>query len=196
MVLGLTGGYCAGKDAAARVFSRMGFTVIDVDAVGHDVLRQKAGEVAEAFCRGLLLPDGGINRGALGSIVFADPAALARLEAIMHPAMFLVVRDRVRAAPGDVLINAAVLVKIGLTGLCDAVICMTAPLPLRVLRGMRRDRATPLQVLRRIRSQKGLCPKSHGFAVDTHSVNNRGSLRRLEKDLAVLWRRLRERKGL
>jgi dephospho-CoA kinase len=196
MVVGLTGGYCAGKDAVARSFSARGYTVIDVDAVGHAVLQEKADEVVSAFGPGIRRDDGSIDRRALGRIVFSDPRALARHEAIMHPAMAERVRAMVRSTPGNLLINAAVLYKLGLDRVCDAVVCVTAPLPLRVIRAVRRDRVSAWQALRRILSQRGLCPKSHGRAVDTHSVRNAGSLRRLERDLGALLGRLKEMKGL
>ncbi len=158
MVVGLTGGYCAGKDSVARWFSARGYAVIDVDAVGHDVLREKAGEVIAAFGPGIRGADGSVDRRALGRIVFSDPRALARHEAIMHPAMAEKVRAWIRSTPGDKLINAAVLFKLGLDAVCAHVICVTAPLPLRVVRAMRRDRVSAVQALRRIRSQRGRGP--------------------------------------
>jgi dephospho-CoA kinase len=190
MVVGLTGGYCAGKDAVARFFASRGWTVIDVDAVGHEVLREKAADVAAAFGPGVRLADGSIDRRALGRIVFSDPQALRRHEAIMHPAMAERVRARLRAEGGDVLINAAVLLKLGLDRVCTAVVCVRAPLLVRVLRAVRRDRLGPGQALRRILSQKGLCPKSHGSPVDIYNVRNAGSLHRLERNLDGLLGRL------
>ena len=106
MVLGLTGQYCAGKDAVARILERNGFRVIDVDRVGHEVLEERREEVAAAFGPGVRRADGSIDRRALGRIVFADPAALARHEAIVHPAMVERVRALAaaeRAAGRDVL---------------------------------------------------------------------------------------------
>ncbi len=196
MVVGLTGGYCAGKDAVARWFSARGYAVIDVDAVGHEVLREKAGEVIAAFGPGIRAADGSVDRRALGRIVFSDRRALARHEAIVHPAMAEKVRAWLRSTPGDKLINAAVLYRLGLDADCGHVICVTAPLLLRVARAMRRDRVSAAQAFHRIRSQRGLCPKSHGGEVDIHSVRNAGSLRRLEEDLDALLGRLEKRKGL
>jgi dephospho-CoA kinase len=195
MVLGLTGGYCAGKDAAARILAARGFSVIDVDAVGHEVLGLKAAEVAAAFGPSVRREDGTIDRRALGRIVFSDPAALRRHEAIVHPAMVEIVKARAAARQGDTLINAAILFRLGLEGLCDAVLCVTAPLPVRLLRAMRRDSASPGRALARIRSQKGLCPKSHGSAVDILIVRNSGSLLRLERGLAAALERIKKGKA-
>lgn len=201
MVLGLTGRYCAGKDAVARILERRGFRVLDVDRIGHEVLEQRREEAAAAFGPAVRRADGSIDRRQLGRIVFADPAALARLEAIVHPAMVERVRALAaaeRAAGRDVAVNAAILRRMGLDGLCDAVCEVRACLPRRFLRAVRRDRLGPLQVLRRMRSQRqtgrGLKRKPPG--VDTYIVrNDRATTRRLELSVDRLLERLRHRQA-
>jgi len=201
MVLGLTGGYCAGKDAVARILERTGFQVLDVDRIGHEVLEERRAEVAAAFGPGVLRTDGSIDRRALGRIVFADPAALARLEAIVHPAMVERVRARAaagRAAGRDVAVNAAILRRMGLDRLCDAVLEVRSCLPRRFVRGLRRDRLGPVQVLRRMRSQRPgsrrLNRKTPG--VDTYTVrNDRATTRRLELSVDRIVDRLRHRQA-
>jgi dephospho-CoA kinase len=201
MVLGLTGLYCAGKDAAARILERKGFRVIDVDRVGHEVLEERREEVAAAFGPGVRRADGSIDRRALGRIVFADPAALARHEAIVHPAMVERVRGIAaaeRAAGRDVAINAALLRPMGLDRLCDAILEVRACFPRRFLRGLRRDRLGPVQVLRRMRSQRTglrrLNRKTPG--VDTYTVrNDRATTRRLEHSVDRIVDRLRHRQA-
>ena len=210
MVVGLTGGYCAGKDVVARVLAARGYTVIDVDALGHDALRVMAAEVFKAFGASVRSPDGSVDRKALGKIVFADPVSLARLELIVHPVMVNDVRRRTAAMGGDVLINAAILHHMGLDLLCDAVVCVRAPLVARVFRAMRRDRLTFCAALSRIRasgradarhgfSASGRADARHGFSppqfndspVDTYTVRNKGSMRSLEHRVARLDQRLR-----
>jgi dephospho-CoA kinase len=201
MVLGLTGGYCAGKDAAARILERRGFTVIDVDRIGHAVLEQRRDEVAAAFGAGVRRPDGSIDRRALGRIVFADPRALARHEAIVHPAMVERVSALVaaeRAAGRDVAVNAALLAAMGLERLCDAVLEVHACFPRRFLRGLRRDRLGPAQVLRRMRSQSRAARrlKRKPPGVDTYTVrNDRAAPRRLELSVDRIVDRLRHRQA-
>jgi dephospho-CoA kinase len=201
MVLGLTGSYCAGKDAVARILERKGFRVLDVDRIGHEVLEERRDEVAAAFSAGVRRADGSIDRRALGRLVFADPPALARLEAIVHPAM----ADRVRAlaagAAGegrDVAVNAAILRHMGLDRLCDAVLEVRASFLRRFLRGLRRDRLGSVQVLRRMLSQRAgpgrLNSKTSG--VDTYTVrNDRATTRRLEQSVDRLVERLRRRQA-
>lgn len=130
--IGLSGPIGCGKSTIAAWLGELGAAVVDADVVARDVV--EPGEpaleaVLAAFGPGLLLPDGSLDRAALGRIVFADPEALARLEAIVHPA----VRPRVIAAieTADdagvpaIVIEAIKLVEGGLAELCDEVWLVT-----------------------------------------------------------------------
>jgi dephospho-CoA kinase len=203
VVIGLTGGYCAGKDAVARILERRGFTVLDVDRIGHEVLEERRDAVAAAFGGSVRRADGSIDRRAVGRIVFADPAALARLEGIVHPAMVERVRSLAAAetaAGRDVVVNAALLRHMGLDRYCDAVVEVRARAFRRFLRGLRRDGLGPVQVLRRMRSQRpgpGR-PPVNGMppGVDTYIVqNDRATTRRLELSVDRLLGRLRDRQA-
>jgi len=191
MIIGLTGTYCAGKDSAARVFARLGFFLIDVDAVGHDVLYARAAQAVQAFGPSVGAAGGGVDRRALGRLVFADPAALARLEAIVHPPMVSRVKELIDEKGGDIVINAAILHHMGLHTLCDAVVCVSAPLLVRLVRAVRRDSLSVRDAFARVRSQRGVCPQSNDPPVDTYTVRNGGSARSLEHRIARLALRLR-----
>jgi dephospho-CoA kinase len=203
MVIGLTGGYCAGKDAAARIFARRGFAVLDVDRIGHEVLEQRRDAVVAAFGESVRRADGSIDRRAVGRIVFADPAALALLEGIVHPAMVAQVRSLAAAetaAGRDVVVNAALLRHMGLDKGCDAVVEVRARALRRFIRGLRRDGLGPVQVLRRMRSQRPgrAGPPVNGMppGVDTYIVrNDRATTRRLELSVDRLLGRLRHRQA-
>src|SRR4029077_4970919 len=87
-IVGLTGGIGSGKSTVAAILAELGARVIDADRIGHDVYRPGTtgfARVCEAFGRGVGAADGTIDRRALGAIVFADPAARAKLNAIVHP---------------------------------------------------------------------------------------------------------------
>ena len=88
LVLGLTGSVGMGKSSVARMFEALGVPVFDADAVVHRVQGPGGGLVAsiERAFPGVAGPDG-VDRKRLGAAVFRDPAALARLEAIVHPAV-------------------------------------------------------------------------------------------------------------
>ena len=192
MVVGLSGKYCAGKDIVARIFKAHGFHVIDVDSLGHEALAARAREVISAFGPGVEGPSGTVDRKALGRIVFADPAQRARLEGIVHPYMVARVREEIARRGGDIVVNAAILQRMGLQVLCGAVVCVTSPFPLRLIRAMRRDKLPLGEAWRRLGSQKDICPpQKKGLNVDTYSVRNSGSPRSLELRAALLAGKLR-----
>ena len=88
LVLGLTGSVGMGKSRVARMFEALGVPVFDADAVVHRLQGPGGGLVAsiERAFPGVAGPDG-VDRKRLGAAVFGDPAALARLEALVHPAV-------------------------------------------------------------------------------------------------------------
>jgi dephospho-CoA kinase len=87
-VVGLTGGIGSGKSAAAERFAAHGAAIVDTDAIAHE-LTAPGGAAIEpiraAFGAALLTPAGALDRQAMRRLVFADPAARKRLEAILHP---------------------------------------------------------------------------------------------------------------
>jgi dephospho-CoA kinase len=127
-VIGITGPIGCGKSTVAGWLGELGAVVIDADRVARDVtgLGQPAvAAIAEAFGAGLVGPDGSLDRSALGRIVFADPDALARLEAIVHPAVrpriLANIDDAMRDGAAAVVVEAIKLVEGGLAEVCDEV---------------------------------------------------------------------------
>ena len=160
--IGITGPIGCGKSTVAGWLRELGAVTVDADEVARAVVepgQPTLEAVIAAFGEGLRAADGGLDRAALGRIVFADPAALRRLEAIVHPA----VRPRVERAIADaeaagataVVVEAIKLVEGGLAALCDEVWLVTcAPAVQRarlVGRGMDRADAEA-----RIRAQGNL----------------------------------------
>jgi dephospho-CoA kinase len=96
-VIGLTGGIGSGKSTVARFLRELGAEVIDTDIVGHEAFTPESEtwrQVVAAFGKGILKPGGEIDRPKLGEVVFADKAALARLDGIVHPFIYRTVKDR------------------------------------------------------------------------------------------------------
>jgi dephospho-CoA kinase len=185
----VAGTYCAGKNAVVAILLEQGFREIDVDRVGHEVLREPEvrRRVAECFGAGVLAPDGEVDRRVLGRRVFGRRAALSRLEAIVHPPMVERVRLRLDRESGRVVINAALLFRMHLDRLCDLALCVRAPLRARLSRAKARDGLSAWQTLRRLASQRGICPKLNAPGVDIYYVNNDGGLDALrERTLAIL----------
>lgn len=105
--VGLTGGIGSGKSTAARRFAALGAVLVDSDVLAREAVAPGTDGLAAVvteFGRGVLGADGGLDRPALAAVVFGDPAARERLNAIVHPR----VRDRteelVAAAPPDAIV--------------------------------------------------------------------------------------------
>jgi dephospho-CoA kinase len=153
LIVGLTGGIGSGKSTVAGLLAGHGAEVIDVDALGRLVIapggRAEAAVLAE-FGPGVADADGHVDRAALAGAVFGDPAALARLTAISHPAINAELVERIDALPAGsiVVLDMAILVESTLGRIDPAhsysrVVVVEAPEALRVdravARGMRAD---------------------------------------------------------
>ena len=130
--IGLTGPIGCGKSTVAGWLGELGAVVIDADRVARQVTAPGGlalPQIAATFGEDLIDEDGLLDRAALGRIVFADPAALAALEAIVHPAVRPVILDEMvaaeRAGATAVVVEAIKLVEGGLASLCDEVWLIT-----------------------------------------------------------------------
>jgi len=137
--IGLTGGIGAGKSTVATRLIELGATIIDADLLAREVVEPGTAGLAgvvEAFGPGVLLDDGRLDRAALGRIVFADAAQLARLNAILHPLIAERTRALVAAADDDAVLvhDVPLLVENGLAAGFDLVMVVHAPEPERVRR--------------------------------------------------------------
>ncbi len=141
-ILGLIGLPAAGKSLVARQLAELGAQVIDVDRLGHAVLRQPAerAQILAAFGPDVADAAGEIDRKKLGRIVFADPAELARLEAIVHPALRRLAEAEARRAAltAPAVLDAAVLFRLELDRICDRVLRVEAPAEIRLGRAAER----------------------------------------------------------
>jgi len=144
-LIGLTGNIGTGKSTVARMLAELGAETIDADRVAHQVMQAGGlahAAIVETFGPDVLAPDGEIDRARLGSRVFADPGALARLEAIVHPATLEAITGRIAAASSAVVVVEAIkLIEAGMAQGCDSVWVTTC---------------RPEQQIRRIVSARGL----------------------------------------
>ncbi len=124
--VGLTGGIASGKSTVAGMFAALGVPVIDTDVIARDVVAPGTpglAAVVAAFGPETLVPDGGLDRRRLRSLVFASPARRGQLEAILHP----LIRSRMEAlcatsgGPYQVLV-IPLLFESGLAGRVDRVL--------------------------------------------------------------------------
>lgn len=196
-VIGLAGPSCAGKNAAGDILARRGFAVIDADKIAHEVLEELKNRILEEFREAaatksvsLLRQDGSLDRKALGSLLFADPALLARHESIVYPRITEILGRMIdENREHGVVINAALLHKTPILDRFDFLIFVDAWLPIRFVRALRRDKIPPKRVFHRFQSQKNLFAQYLLKNVDIQRVDNSTTVRALERKLAKLLSR-------
>ena len=191
----LTGGIAAGKTAVSDRLAEHGAVVIDSDLLAREVVAPGTpglAAVVDAFGPGVLDAGGAaLDRAALGRLVFADPAARRRLEAIVHP----LVRQRGReleaaAAPGSVVVHVIpLLVETGQADRFDAVVVVDVPVELQLSRLVDGRGLTPAEARGRLAAQ---ATREQRLAVADHLVDGSGSLADLTGAVAALWDRLRQ----
>lgn len=191
-IVGLTGSIGMGKSTAAAALRRLGIPVHDADAEVHRLLRRDRELIAaiEAAFPGVAGTDG-IDRSALGAKVFNDPAALRRLEALIHPRVRrseIAFLRRMRAARRAIaVLDIPLLFETGGDARCDAAMVVAAPRFLqeqRVLarRGMTRERLTAIR-RRQLSDEEKL---RRADVVIPTGLDRRTALRILKQALAVL----------
>lgn len=195
LVVGLTGGIASGKTEVDKELERLGAFVMDADAVARDVV--EPGEpayhaIVKAFGEDILDDSGAVDRPALAEIIFKDEAKRHVLNGITHPAIFQEMRRRAEAyaenlGPGEVpavILDAALIVDTGVTGLFDLLVVVTAEEPSRIdrlieTRGMSADEA-----LCRISSQ---VPDSKRLDMADLVIRNDGSIDELRERVGEAW---------
>ncbi len=175
--VGLTGGYATGKSFVAAELDRFGCKIIYADQLGHRVL-QPDGEaylpVIETFGREILAPDTTVDRKRLGTIVFASPELLEKLNNIVHPAVFRleekILAELARDNPACIaVIEAAILIETGRYRTFDRIILTTCSEEIQIARAMTRDKLQREQVLARLRNQMSAHEKKSyaHYVIDT-----------------------------
>ncbi len=158
-LLGLSGGIAAGKSFVAARLAALGWSVIDADELAREAVApgsEGLREVVEAFGPVCLQGDGTLNRPWVAAHVFADAAARARLNAILHPRIEALRDDRLRALSSSTqgaVLDAALWVERGKTHHFDAFWTVDAPEELRLARVMARDGLDRAAALARLRAQ-------------------------------------------
>ncbi|MCD6121218.1 MAG: dephospho-CoA kinase [Spirochaetales bacterium] len=189
MVIGIAGKYCSGKNFVAGIvknyrYNGFGFTVVDVDIIGHTVLERKSKEVISAFGDSITDSTGRIDRKKLGRIVFRSRVKKSELESILHPPMVDEVKEGIKGRRENTIINAAIMFDMGLHKLCDFVICVYAPFWVRFIRALKRDNLSIGDTLKRLSAQRRICPKYGGSKVDIYSVRNTGKTEDVQRDIS------------
>jgi dephospho-CoA kinase len=202
LLVGLTGGIATGKSTVSAMFAHLGARVIDADRLAREVVMpgQRAHqEIVREFGRGILQPDGTIDRKRLGEIVFADPARRKRLEAITHPAIRarqqrLLSGLEEEGFEGIVVWDAALLIESGGHSNMDRVVVVVTDPETELRRLVARDGLAEDEARRRVKSQMPLALKAR-YA--NYVIDNSGSRAETERRAREVWTALlQDLKGL
>jgi dephospho-CoA kinase len=190
-ILGVTGNIASGKSTVSRMLAELGATVIDSDLVYRELV--SAGQplltqLAERFGRQVIAPDGSLDRAALGTVVFADSAALADLDRITHPAVIAEVDARVgRIRDGVVVLDAVKLIESGHAEGCDAVWVVVTDPEIQVRRLMERNGLPEVEARRRVAAQPSLEAK---LARADLVIDNSGTREETREQVMRAWNQL------
>jgi len=193
-VFGLTGGIGSGKSTVAQLFAARGVPVVDADALAREVAvpGAPAHAAVAAIWPGTIAADGTIDRKRLGQVIFADAAARARLEAILHPRIAAAADARLGSLGGDghrlALYEATLLVESGRWRDFDGLIVVTASTETQIARTMARDGLSRAQAEARLRAQ---LPTEEKVRVATHVIDNDGARAATEAQVDALLAELR-----
>lgn len=199
--VGLTGGLASGKSTVAAMFRTLGAYHLDADRIAHELIApggRAFDAVLSRFGAGILSPGGTIDRKALAEIVFADPAAVADLNGIVHPLVREEIARRIAEhaggpAPAPVaLVDAALLVESGLHRDLDALVVVACRPETQIARAVARGGMTEPQARARLAAQAPLDAK---VAAADYVVDNDGTLEDTQRQVCAVWKALIERRG-
>ena len=188
------GGIACGKSAVERILAGCGATVIDADSLARDVVAPGSDglrEVLAAFGQELLLPNGSLDRAALGARIFADPAARAQLGSILHPRIAAASQEAIAAAltAGAPLVvySAALLVEGGTHRGFDGLLVVTCSPETQRRRLAARDSLSAVEVEQRLAAQMPLAEKEAAASWLLHNDGSLDELRAATCALASRW---------
>jgi dephospho-CoA kinase len=196
--VGLTGGIGSGKSEVSRRLAAQGAVLIDADQIAREVVEPGTpglAAIVETFGPDVLLPDGGLNRPRLGEIVFGDPEARGKLNAIVHPLVRSRSQDLEDAAEAGAIVvqDVPLLTENKLQGLFDLVVVVDVPPRVQLDRLVKNRDMTREQAKARIEAQAS---RADRLAIASIVIDNSGSLAELDRQVGDLWAELRRRQQL
>jgi dephospho-CoA kinase len=192
-VVGLTGGIGSGKSAAAAEFARLGATIVDTDAIAHELTGRNGlavSRIRNLFGEKAIGPDGAMDRGMMRELAFSNPAARKTLEALLHPMIREESARRIAAADGPYVIHVVpLLVESGeYRGRVDRVLVVDSPEDAQLARV--KDRGLDAQQIGRI--VRAQAPRAERLKAADDVIDNGGTLDALRKQVGVLHKKYLE----
>lgn len=192
MRVGLTGGIGSGKSEVSRFLESFGAYIIDTDILAREAVAPNSDglrEIARAWPS--VVRGGNLDRNALAEIVFGDPDARAKLNAIVHPHVRRLAQERERfASGGQVIVHVVpLLFETGYAAQCDVTILVISPDDQRIARVVRRDRIAEDRIRARMAAQ--MDPQA-ARKLATHVIENDGQLTHLRERTRAVYDHLSE----
>ena len=191
-LIGLTGGIATGKSTVAGILAELGASIMDADALAHEVTasgRAAVADIARDLGAEFVLADGALNRPLLAERVFADPELRERLNAIVHPRVHRLIELRVAALASQgrrvVVIDVPLLFEARQRYDVDAVWLVYAPERVQIERLMARNGLSREQALLRVRAQLPIEEKRRMADV---VIDNTQDLDVLRQQVQLLYR--------
>lgn len=200
LVVGLTGNIASGKSSVARMLAARGARIIDADVLAREAVGPGSpalARIVERWGRGVVGPDGALDRAALRALVFDDRSELDALNAIVHPEVQRR-RDALLGAARDageriVVCDIPLLYEAGLEGDMDVVVLVDAPPDLRLERLMRDRRLNRAEAMAMIAAQM---PSELKRERADYVIDNGGSLDAAEARVNEVWSVISARAGV
>jgi dephospho-CoA kinase len=186
--IGLTGGIGSGKSTVSRLLAGRGAVIVDADVIAREVVEPGTpglAAVVDAFGSEVLTADGALDRPALAAVVFGDPEARRRLDAIVHPLVRGRATEITAAAPPDAVVvnDVPLLVETGQAAAYDLVLVVEADPETRVARLVQRG-LTEEDARARMAAQ---ATDEQRRAVADVVVDNSGTPDQLESQVDRFW---------
>ncbi|QNN53020.1 dephospho-CoA kinase [Nocardioides mesophilus] len=197
MRVGLTGGVASGKSTAAAILRELGAVVVDADVLAREVVAPGTDglrRVVAEFGSGVLTADGELDRPAVGALVFADPDARRRLEAIIHPLVRARAAEIEAQAPAGAVVvhDIPLLTETGQAGGFDAVLVVDVPEETQVRRMVADRGMSPEDAGARIAAQ---ATRAQRREVATYVLDNTGTREDLRDRVTEVFGELVRRAG-
>ena len=187
--IGLTGGIASGKSAVASEFARLGVPVIDLDVLARALVepgQPALADIVTRFGKGILAPDGTLDRRQLRERIFNHPADKQALEAILHPAIRAEQQKLASQLGGPYQIHVVpLLIENQSQGLYDRILVVDCSRATQLARLVKRDGITPELAEQILAAQAG---RDERMKIADDVLDNNGSVTELPGKIALLHR--------